>query len=199
MESTFASRIRQYRQERGLSQQALAELCGLTQGNIAHMENGTEPKQSNVSKLVSGLPDLNPDWLLTGTGPMLRDGRALSPAPVAAAVAPVAPAPYLSHTNLSPEEIGKLLMKVAALEARAEAAEREAAKYWTVVERYAGKKTEGNRLPAAAEPEAVYTTPERTPVGYKVGKSTDATECKVIRLVPVEESVSVTPSYAVNQ
>lgn len=80
MESTFASRIRQYRQERGLSQSALAELCGLTQGNIAHMENGTEPKQSNVSKLVAGLPDLNPDWLLTGTGPMLRDGRALTKA-----------------------------------------------------------------------------------------------------------------------
>lgn len=83
MESTFASRIRQYRQERNLSQQALAELCGLTQGNVAHMENGTEPKQSNVSKLLAGLPDLNPDWLLIGSGPMLRDGRALTPAPPA--------------------------------------------------------------------------------------------------------------------
>ena len=81
MESTFASRVRQYRQGKGLSQQAFAELCGLTQGNIAHMENGTEPKQSNVSKLLAGLPSLNPDWLLMGSGPMLRDGRSLTPAP----------------------------------------------------------------------------------------------------------------------
>ena len=79
MESTFASRVRQYRQDKGLSQQAFAELCGLTQGNIAHMENGTEPKQSNVSKLLAGLPDLSPDWLLIGTGTMHRQGRALTP------------------------------------------------------------------------------------------------------------------------
>lgn len=28
-------------------------------------------------------PDLNPDWLLLGTGPMLRDGRELTPKPAA--------------------------------------------------------------------------------------------------------------------
>lgn len=88
METTFASRVRRYRQDKGLSQQAFAELCGLTQGNIAHMENGTEPKQSNVSKLLAGLPDLSPDWLLIGTGPMLRDGRALTPTPRAAELLP---------------------------------------------------------------------------------------------------------------
>jgi len=81
MESTFANRVKQFRQHKGLSQQAFAEQCGLTQGNIAHMENGTEPKQSNVSKLTAGFPDLNPDWLLNGNGPMLRDGRTLTAVP----------------------------------------------------------------------------------------------------------------------
>lgn len=81
MESTFASRVKQFRQHKGLSQQAFAEQCGLTQGNVAHMESGTEPKQSNVSKLTAGFPDVNPDWLLNGDGPMLRDGRTLSQLP----------------------------------------------------------------------------------------------------------------------
>ena len=81
MESTFASRVKQFRQLKSLSQQAFAEQCDLAQGNIAHMESGTEPKQSNVSKLIAGFPDLNPDWLLNGTGSMLRDGRALAQLP----------------------------------------------------------------------------------------------------------------------
>jgi transcriptional regulator with XRE-family HTH domain len=80
MESTFGSRVREYRKFKGLSQTAFAEQCGLEQGNITQMEKGTEPKQSNVAKIIGGFPDLNPDWLLLGTGPMLRDGRILTPA-----------------------------------------------------------------------------------------------------------------------
>lgn len=79
METTFATRVKQFREHKGLAQAAFAERCGLTQGNVSQMEQGTEPKQSNISKLLLGHPDLNPGWLLTGDGPMLRDGRALTP------------------------------------------------------------------------------------------------------------------------
>lgn len=82
MEQSFASRVLEFRKFKGLSQQAFAERCGLEQGNVSQMEKGTEPKQSNVTKLVAGFPDLNPDWLLLGTGPMLRDGRTLTAVPV---------------------------------------------------------------------------------------------------------------------
>jgi transcriptional regulator with XRE-family HTH domain len=81
MESTFGSRVREYRKFKGLSQTAFAEQCDLEQGNITQMEKGTEPKQSNVAKIISGYPDLSPDWLLLGTGPMLRDNRTLTPEP----------------------------------------------------------------------------------------------------------------------
>ncbi|GAA4393338.1 helix-turn-helix transcriptional regulator [Hymenobacter koreensis] len=78
MDTTFASRVKQFREFKGLAQQAFAERCQLTQGNVSQMEQGTEPKQSNVAKIISGFPDLNPDWLLLGKGNMLRDGRNLS-------------------------------------------------------------------------------------------------------------------------
>jgi transcriptional regulator with XRE-family HTH domain len=80
MDSTFASRVKEFRLFKKLSQAAFAEQCGLEQGNVTQMERGTEPKQSNVAKVVAGFPDLNPDWLLLGSGSMLRDGRTLTKA-----------------------------------------------------------------------------------------------------------------------
>jgi transcriptional regulator with XRE-family HTH domain len=79
MESTFASRVFEFRRFKGLSQKAFAERCDLEQGNITQMEKGTEPKQSNITKLIAGFPDLSADWLLLGNGPMLRNGQALTP------------------------------------------------------------------------------------------------------------------------
>lgn len=78
METTFASRVKQFRESKGLAQAAFAERCALTQGNVSQMEQGTEPKQSNVSKILLGFPDLNPEWLLLGSGSMLKDGVALA-------------------------------------------------------------------------------------------------------------------------
>lgn len=78
MESTFANRVKEFRQLKRLSQEELAEQCGLAQSNVAQMERGTEPKRDNVAKLIAGFPDLSPDWLLLGDGPMLRGGRELT-------------------------------------------------------------------------------------------------------------------------
>lgn len=110
MESSFASRVKLFRAEKQLSQAAFAERCGLTQGNITHMEGGKEPLQSNVGKLIAGFPDLNPDWLLLGTGPMLRDGRTLTPAPVAE------PKPRYTTAADTVEE-ASALVRLAATEA----------------------------------------------------------------------------------
>jgi transcriptional regulator with XRE-family HTH domain len=74
MESNFAKRVKEFRQYKKMSQTAFAEQCGLTQGNITHIEGGKEPLQSNVAKLIAGFPDLNAYWLLNGEGDMLRDG-----------------------------------------------------------------------------------------------------------------------------
>jgi len=78
MDSTFANRVKEFRQFKRLSQDAMAEQCGLIQGNVAQMEKGTDPKQSNVAKLLAGFPDLNPDWLLFGIGSMLRGDQELT-------------------------------------------------------------------------------------------------------------------------
>jgi transcriptional regulator with XRE-family HTH domain len=90
METTFAGRVLEYRKRKGLSQQAFADQCGLEQGNISQMEKGTEPKQSNVTKLLAGFPDLSPDWLLMGTGQMLRGGVELTPLNIPAQMADIA-------------------------------------------------------------------------------------------------------------
>lgn len=114
MKHTFASRVLELRKLKGLSQQAFAERCGLEQGNISQMEKGTEPKQSNVTKLIAGFPDLSPDWLLLGTGPMLRDGRALTPLPPGPAgdePPPAAPAAAAAPA-FSGEVLDKLLAQI---------------------------------------------------------------------------------------
>ncbi|RPD50015.1 XRE family transcriptional regulator [Hymenobacter sediminis] len=196
----IGSRIKALREELGLTQADLFRSTGIKQTTLSSIESGTEPKAGIVSSLLAAYPQVNPEWLLLGSGPMLRNGRSLVPVEASAPKEmKQEQAPYLSHTTLTPEQIGQLLIKVAALEARAEAAEREAARYWSVVERHAGKKTEGNRPPAATEPEAVYTM-ERTPIGWQpAARKEEPAECKVFQLVPVEESVSVTPSYARNE
>lgn len=103
MESTFASRVKEFRKFKGLSQEAFAERCGLEQGNITQMERGTDPKSSNAAKIIGAYPDLSSDWLLLGTGPMLRDGRALTPR-VVEEPARVSAAGLLALSPPTPEE-----------------------------------------------------------------------------------------------
>lgn len=131
MEHSFASRVLAFRKLKGLSQQAFAERCGLEQGNVSQMEKGTEPKQSNVTKLVLGFPDLNPDWLLLGTGSMLRDGRNLTPAAPPDEPTPTPPAAPAAAAGLpfSGDVLDKLLNQIVtqAQQHREALAEREAA------------------------------------------------------------------------
>ena len=49
-----------------------AKLIGSNEGNIRGYIKGVIPKQDVLEKIVINL-DVNPDWLLTGNGPMLKD------------------------------------------------------------------------------------------------------------------------------
>lgn len=193
-------RIKQFREAHRLTQADVFRDTGgppdgVKQTTLSSIESGTEPKYGVVAALLRAYPDLSPEWLLNGVGSMLRGNRTLTPV---VAEPQRAAGPYLSHTNLSAEEIGELLQKVARLEARAEAAEKEAAKYWSVVERHAGKKTEGNLITAAAEPQAVYAAAPPTPEARVVIQGfSKKPECVVRQLVPASDSVEVTPSYPI--
>ena len=48
---------------------------------IALRAGASKPSYDTLSGIMSGYPALNPDWLMLGKGEMLRDGRALTPAP----------------------------------------------------------------------------------------------------------------------
>lgn len=51
---------------------AFARKVGAKENNIRHYLNGTEPKFSFLKKLTEEL-DINPEWLLTGKGDMLKE------------------------------------------------------------------------------------------------------------------------------
>ena len=54
--SKFGERIRAIRRERGISQKALAEEAGITQGSLSHVEDGTRPiSAETIDRLASAL------------------------------------------------------------------------------------------------------------------------------------------------
>ena len=117
---THAERFRHLLEVWGLTQEELGSLCGIKRGTVGTIVNGkTTPDANALAELLRRRPDLSPDWLLTGTGPMLRDGRALSPAPAAA---PAAPLRISQRPALSDEQASDLLIENARLQAELQAA-----------------------------------------------------------------------------
>jgi len=55
------------RQGREVTQQDLASLAGVTQGNIAHLESGRTLTSRNLTKIATAL-EVNPSWLADGKG-----------------------------------------------------------------------------------------------------------------------------------
>ena len=63
------ARIRQARERKGLSQEALAELLNVTKGLVSQYETGlTSPPSKRFSQLAEVL-GVSADWLLTGGEP----------------------------------------------------------------------------------------------------------------------------------
>lgn len=69
MVSTFSERLLHARVQRGLSQNQLATLCGLSQSTIASYETGSRQHSRHIFDLAKVLK-VNPLWLERGTGPM---------------------------------------------------------------------------------------------------------------------------------
>jgi transcriptional regulator with XRE-family HTH domain len=102
MEATPGKRVQQLREAKGYkSLTAFAEYTGLKVGTLSALEaDKSAPSFETMRCLAEKFPDLNPDWLLLGTGPMLRDGKVLTPAPVAAPASEV-PVGYGANVELA--------------------------------------------------------------------------------------------------
>ena len=64
-------RIRTIMQDQHMSQQEFADFIGSSPATLSSIFNGrTHPSLKIYEQIVSKLPTLNPNWLLTGTGDM---------------------------------------------------------------------------------------------------------------------------------
>ena len=69
MVETVGKRLKAVREERGLSQLALAKLAGYRQqSSISNIENGEQVASTKIARLAAALY-VNPHWLETGRGP----------------------------------------------------------------------------------------------------------------------------------
>lgn len=66
--TTFGDRVKRRRKELELSQEALAQLAGLTQETISNIERGRNKGSGFVVQLATALK-VNPKYLATGRGP----------------------------------------------------------------------------------------------------------------------------------
>ncbi len=66
------SRLREYRKHKKIMAKTIASLIGISQGSLSDIENGkTKPSSDTLASIVRHT-DINPAWLLTGEGPMMR-------------------------------------------------------------------------------------------------------------------------------
>jgi transcriptional regulator with XRE-family HTH domain len=126
METTPGKRVQILREKKGYtSLTSFCEFTGLKVGTISALEKDkSSPSLETLAKLLEAFPDVNLDWLVTGTGNMLKDGRALTPA-VAQEPEPPTPGGAAMHVNKEgnlegywkavAEERGKQLQEQQAL------------------------------------------------------------------------------------
>lgn len=60
----FQSRLKQFIENKGLSILQFESMCGLSNGSVKRMGNGT--RQDTIDKMTEAFPDLDVDWLRTG-------------------------------------------------------------------------------------------------------------------------------------
>ena len=73
---TPKERLQQYARHRFGSYKEMELHCGLVNGAIG---TSTEVSMKNLVKVLESCPNLSPDWLILGTGPMERQPEKLKP------------------------------------------------------------------------------------------------------------------------
>lgn len=66
---TPKERLQQYARYKFGTMKAMEVHCGLVNGQIG---NNSGPNVSTIQKILEACPELNPDWIILGVGPMER-------------------------------------------------------------------------------------------------------------------------------
>ena len=72
MNEKFFLRLKQIIDFHGLSNNRFAEKIGVSSAQMSHMLNGKNFGVSNLLNIISAVPDINGDWLLSGEGELLK-------------------------------------------------------------------------------------------------------------------------------
>lgn len=67
---TVKERLKTFIDHKNMSVRAFEAACGLSYGFVGNMRNSMQPDK--VTKITHCFPDLNPGWLMTGEGEMLK-------------------------------------------------------------------------------------------------------------------------------
>ena len=73
MESSVRQRIKEIITELDISVNAFSKMVNVSQRGMSNMfARETEPSQKTVAAIINNVPNLNPEWLLTGEGDMFK-------------------------------------------------------------------------------------------------------------------------------
>lgn len=76
---TFIERIQYFMEHFGINDNQLTIDAGLSVGLIGKAKKtGKAMNSSNIEKILNAYPELNPEWLMLGTGEMIRDVNPMS-------------------------------------------------------------------------------------------------------------------------
>lgn len=78
----FIERLQYYMSQKGINDNQMTIAAGLSVGLLGKAKNGGKGlSSSSIEKILLAYDDINPDWLLTGRGPMLKTKGTSSASP----------------------------------------------------------------------------------------------------------------------
>lgn len=76
MSENFIERLQEYMTEKGINDNQMTVAADLSVGLLGKLKkNGKGMNSANIEKILQHYTDLSPEWLMTGRGEMLREGR----------------------------------------------------------------------------------------------------------------------------
>lgn len=102
--NTLAERLTWAREQKGLTQAALAKLSGVTQSTIGNLESGLRQSARRIIDIATAL-DVDPIWLANGQGNPQSAGAPAAQAPASNDASPFVPAPPRIKIGDEPDTI----------------------------------------------------------------------------------------------